>query len=52
MQDFCLHRGPLPSQNKGLDSIEKLGNERGYTIFREVSGGVDVVDTDTPSIKL
>lgn len=39
------------SPNEGLDSIEQFGNGRGCTIFGEVGGGVDVVDTDAPSIK-
>jgi hypothetical protein len=52
MQDFILRKGHSPSPNEGLDSIEKLGNGRGYTIFKEVSGGVDVVDIGAPSIKL
>ncbi len=42
----------LKSLHNGLDSIEKLGIGRGYTIFREISGGVDVVDISAPSIKL
>jgi hypothetical protein len=45
-------KGHLPSLDEGLDSIERLGNGRGYTIFKEVNGGVDVVDINVPSIKL
>jgi hypothetical protein len=52
MQEFSLRKGFRSlSPSEGLDSIEQLGNGGGCTIFGEVGGGVDVVDTNAQSIK-